>query len=266
MAYQTTLVDEVRYADPTDVSVYIRNKDFDASSDPTETEVQNLLLQASERIDNKTGRAWRTRKAEELELEVEFTREQRGVEFRDRKRGSYSHRTSGVFRNAKRRRAMVFLPHIELQEWSPTDGDSLEILTRNGVEDISTEEGRTEDDKFHVDQKGGIIYVDFSEFSTTPLRGGQLQEPSHVRVSYRYGNDESANTDANGGDGLADSVPGDVKQACAKMVAADLMRTDQYGSLITSGPENVPDQTTAAGAMWSGAMDVIEQRARRQIL
>lgn len=258
MAYETTLVDEVRYAEPSDVSVYKRNKTFDAESDPTATEVETLLFQASERIDRKTGRAWRTRKAVDLELPVEFSRDQRGIHYRTRHRGAHYHHRSGVYRNARRRRALVMLPHIELQEWD-TAQDSVTILRRDTTEDITADEGRGEDGKYVVDEKGGMLHIDHREFTTGPLHGGELDQPARVRVSYRYGNDESGNT-------VSQSAPADITEACAKMVAADLMRTDQYGSIITSGPENVPNQTTAASAMWSGAMSIIESRARRSIL
>lgn len=266
MAYESTLVDEVRYAEASDVDVYIRNKDIDANSDPTKSEVEDLLLKASNRIDRMTGRAWRTRQVSNVELKAKFTREQRGLRYRQRGHSSTFHGGAVPRRDHRRRRVTVFLPHIEIRSWdtaaSPS-GDSLEILEDDGVTDISANEGRGDDKDFVLDEKAGILRIDFSQFTAGPLESrGRVREPALVRVTYRYGNDESSPSTT----GLSDSVPPDIKEACAKMVAADLLRTDQYGSLVVSGPEDVPNQTDAASAMWSGAMDIIGRYERRQIV
>jgi len=264
MPYESTLVDDIPYAEPSDVEPYIRNKSFDATSDPTETQVQQLLDQASNRIDLMTGRAWRTRRVENVELQAEFSREQRGLSYRQRRRGAGHSSHKPLRRGARRSRASVFLPHIELQSWdlnATPVGDTLEILGTDVTEDISANEGRGESGDFVLDEQSGILYVDLGKFATGPLRGrGELREPALVRVTYRYGKDESGSIN------VSVSVPPDIKEACAKMVAADLMRTDQYGSLIASGPEDAPSQTDAASAMWSGAMDVISRRTRRQLV
>lgn len=262
------IVDDVRYAEVSDVSVYIRNKTFDSNSDPTKTQVQRLIEMATDLADNRMWRAWRTRQVQGLEKEVETSHEQEPDEWRilsGRGATRLSSRGTAALMHAERRRAVLFLPHRQLRDWD-TAQDQLEILKSDSVDDITSKEGRDVDGGYVVNERNGIIRIDLSNFIEGPLRRGTLEEPPLVRVTYRYGNDESANDPANGGDGVSDSVPAEVQMAVAKMVAADIIHTDQMGSVITSGPENVPDQSTAAGKLWSGAMNTIEKYARRPIL
>ena len=252
MPHNSTLVDTVRYADPDDVSVYIRNKVFTDESDPTEERVEKLLLQASERIDRYTGRAWRTRRVEDVELRVELSRNQRGNSFRTRFRSRGFVRRPPGYDTLTEKWAMVFLPHYQLQEWD-IDRDELVVLRPTSEVDITDDYGR--DSAYTVDERRGLVYIDHRQWGGKPNRSG-LRRSSRVRVTYHYGLDVG---DTEGSD-APDEIPVDIREACAKMVASDLMHTDQYGSLIASGPENVPDQSTGAAELWAGAMDILDAR------
>lgn len=254
------IIDDVRYAEVADVERYVRNKTFDANSDPTQSGVQSLLDMATDLVDNRTWRAWRTRQVSGLERAVELSSEQKPDEWRalsgrGTRRGS-SRGTTALHRT-QRRRAVLFLPHRQLRSWD-TSQDSLEILLSDEVKDITADLGRDVDGGYVVNERNGIIRIDLSNFVEGPFRRGTIDKPPLARVTYRYGNDESGNT-------VSQSVPEEVKMAVAKMVAADIIHTDSMGAVITSGPENVPDQSTAAGKLWSGAMTTIENYSRRPI-
>jgi hypothetical protein len=283
---ETELVDAVPYADPSDVAVYIRNKEFGASSDPTAKQVRELLLRASDRVDRSTGRAWRTRRAVGLERQVQRSHDQRRTVLRGGRgrRGARGARTgqsragmAGYRFGSHRRRGMVFLDHIDLRPIDAGAGDEVIVLRENGTEDVTGNEGRGLGDgaDYVLDERAGVLAVDLDVFGTggsatrtrAGRRGTSVLDPAQVRVSYRYGTDESAQvaTDTNPAQPSA-SVPGELRNACAKFVAADLIHTDQYGSMLASGPESTPDQTTAAGKLFAAARDATQAYRRRPSL
>lgn len=290
MSVTSELVDEVPYADPSDVAVYIRNKTFDASSDPTDEQVRELLLRASSRIDRITGRAWRTRRVSDIEVTAQRSHSQRrtpvrgGRSMHGRARGRGYGVAGGRIgrRGGGRRRVLAVLNHLDVRSIDGSAGDSVVVLHENGETDITANEGRALGDgnDFVLDARSGLLHVDLAAFSgegTTTSSGaiglhGRSQPtlaPLLVRLSYRYGTDESAQTAANAETEYAQpsaSVPGELRNACAKFVAADLIHTDQYGSMLASGPENTPDQTTAAGKLFAAARDATQAYRRRPSL
>jgi len=241
--------DSVQYCSTGDVERYIRNKSFDASSDPSESEVQEMILGASEEVDDYTRRAWRTRKVSEREQSVEMPSRLKS-DFQRKRRAS----TSRGFLRPIERWVQVFLPHQHLKAIDAAQGDEILVLEPEGTRDITADGGqRTEDDEWYLDTRKGILHVDATNFRVGPVRGsGMIQDPQ-VRVSYRYGMTSSDNDT----DNVPDDLPRAVRVATAKIVAADLINSDTYGAALASGPENTPDQTTAAERLRTQAFDAL---------
>lgn len=252
MALNELIDTNVRYAEVSDVERYIRNQTFDTNSDPTKSEVQSLLDDASELIDTRTKRAWRMRKVKNREIRVKFSHKQSSAAQR-RRSYPFAGRARGrsAAHNPVAERGVANLPNMQLQSFDSAQGDKVEILKPNSVKDITANEGRDQDEGFYVDERHGLLHIDIENFLVGPIYGSGMIDRPRVRVTYRYGTDESGNT-------LSSSVPGDVQSACAQLAAADLVETDQYGSVIASGPENTPDQSSAAQRMRESAMATLD--------
>lgn len=233
----------VRYAEPSDVERFVRNKTFDANSDPTQSQVQQMLLEASDDVDKRARRAWRLRERADLIRNVEFSRDIEAAHQRRRRRTS----RHGFVRPLDK------WGLVNLDRARVTSIESLTLLLPESTEDITANEGRDSD--WWLDAREGTLYVAAENFMVGPLRGSGLIEPARVQVTFRYGEDEQsgANTEA-----LSTSVPPRIQRATAKLVAADLLDSDQYGSVVASGPENVPDQSTAASRLREQAHEAID--------
>lgn len=241
----------VRYAEPSDVERFIRNKSFDASSDPTETEVQQMLLETSDDVDKRARRAWRLRERAGLVRDVNF-----------------SHNIKSAFKRRYRRaRRHGFVQPLDkwgvvnLDRARVTSIENLEVLLPESTEDITAEEGR--DGDWWLDERAGTLRVTAERFKVGPLRGSGLLQNPQVRVTFRHGEDEQGGTDT---EALSQSVPPSVRRATAKLVAADLLETDQYGSMVASGPENVPDQSSAAQRLRDEAHASIDEYRIKKVL
>lgn len=243
--------DDVVYCTTEDVERYIRNKSFDATTDPTEAEVADMIAGMSEEIDDRTRRAWRTRQVKDRQQMVEMDHTVESAFERKRRLN-----TPGGFLTPIRHWVQVFLPHQHIKDISTADGDAIEVLKPESVEDITAEGGsRTSDSEWYLDNRKGILNIAPTNFRVGPVRGaGMIQDPQ-VRVSYRYGR-TSSDTDA---DSVPDDLPRDLRTATAKLVAADLIDSDQYGSSLASGPENTPDQSTASSRFRTQAQDAIDK-------
>lgn len=242
--------DSVQYCSAGDVERYIRNKSFDATSDPTLSQVQEMILGASEDVDDYTRRAWRTRKVADRELPVEMGHRLKS-DFQRKRRAT----TSRGFLRPVERWVEVYLPHQHLQPINSGQGDAVIVLEPEGTKDITADGGaRTEDDEWYLDARKGILYIDATNYRVGPVRGsGMIQNPQ-VRVSYRYGQ-TSSDSDT---DNVPDDLPRAVRTATAKIVAADLINSDTYGAALASGPENTPDQTTAAERLRTQAFESLD--------
>lgn len=246
------LLDEgVRYADPSDVERYIRNKSFDASSDPTKSEVQQMLLEASDEVDKRARRAWRLRERTGLVRKVEFSHD---IEASHRRRKRRTSRHGFV-------RPIDKWGQVNLDRARVLSIERLVVLLPESTEDITANEGR--DGDWWLDERQGTLHVAAENFTVGPLRGSGLLRPARVEVDFRYGKDEQGGADTAA---LSNSVPGTIRRATAKLVAAELLNTDQYGSMVASGPENVPDQSSAAERLRNEAMEAIDKYRIKKVM
>jgi len=243
--------DQTQYCTTDDVERYIRNKSFSATSDPTLDQVEAMVLDQSEAVDDFTRRAWRERKVADRHMDVEFDTSIEGALERKRR-----NRSTHGFLNPIEKWGLVFLPHQHVTDLDSAQGDVLEVFLQEETTDITDDGGkRGEDSKWYLDNRRGVLYVDASEFLVGPIMGSGMVVNPQVRATYRYGQ-ASADTDNNN---VPDDIPRAVRMATAKLVAADLIDTDQYGAMLASGPENTPDQSSAASRLRDQAYDDLQR-------
>jgi hypothetical protein len=284
-AIRTLLVDEVPYASPADVLTYVRNRDSfetDANGgDPPVEEVHSLLLDRSEFADNRTNRAWRTRKVENYSTDIKLSHTQKSPRHRRRQRTSSA---SGrrKLRDPSRQPepfAEAQLPHLNVRVTDPAkgldsnEGDLLEVRVGRSKNEITDDPG-IENGAYYLKESRGRVMIDLAEITITGVSsyGRLISENADLLVTYRYGTDES--TAASGYDTTAnetdtststyartENTPEDVRRAVAKLVAADLFQTDQYGNILpATGEEASPDE--AATDLRSEAMDTLNEHRR----
>lgn len=123
----------------------------------------------------------------------------------------------------------------------PSKGDKIELYDgsrwEDWVADESYEEGRSDNGDYWVNSPDGTLYI-----YRRPI---WFRKYRAIRLTYRYGQDE---------------VPADIKQACAKLTAADLIRTDMFGDLLPSGTSG-PSPEAAADSLEEQAMKTLERRS-----
>lgn len=261
----TELVDEVPYAGTGDVLTWVRNRD--TWGDPSREEVRSLLLDRSEFVDSRTNRAWRTRRVASMTVPVKLSHLQKSPTHRGRSRpgGGGGGRDPRLLASTH---ADAQLPHLHVRPISDTAGDSVEVIRGTSVEDMTTDSG-IENGSYFIERDRGRVRVRVGVLTTKgqSLQGRMVEETPTLRISYRYGNDESeeaSSTDANGNpDGVAQSVPRDIRIAVAKLVAADLFQTDQFGSVLPAAGNETEDVGSAADSLRSTAMETINQYRRR---
>lgn len=116
-------------------------------------------------------------------------------------------------------------------------GDKLEVWTGNQWEDWVTDStrsyGREED--YWVDSAVGTIFI---------YERAILRPHPKFRVSYRYGGEDSD------GDGIADYVPSDVRDAVAAAAAADMIESDFFGVTVPGNNAGNNTDPQAAAETW----------------
>lgn len=218
---------DVGYCDISDVSsLFEQYAEFDAVSNPGESIVDGMILEWSDYIDRYTGHAWRERRVVH--------------EFHDFDT-PYYYWAGKPIKLSKREIATPF---------DNTKGDKIEIWRGDSYEDMvsssSYSEGRSGD--YWVDGPNGMLFI--YQRLIWPRRKG-------IRVSYRYGHGvgkiEGTNKDMPGG------IPRDVKMACTKLVAQDLIDSDQY-RITTPGNTDAVDMNTVSQKWWDDAHETLDRR------
>lgn len=150
-----------KYCDPSDVARYFRTVEeedgFNFDTNPTESEVNEFILEASARIDRETGHAWRERKVVDEYHDLD----------------SIYYYWAGQPIKLMKREIRTPL--------SSADGDKLEFWDGNQwedwVSDSTMNEGRDED--YWFNDSDGVLYV--------YRRSWFWNRYKRIRVSYRYG-------------------------------------------------------------------------------
>lgn len=245
MALTELIDDQTAYADVADVEDFFRSKSFDASTSPTESRVKQKLLHASDQVDKLTRRAWRERRVNNRELEVDASSSQK-------RRLSARSKGSRVLPGADVR-GRASLPHESIKQIDPAKGDKIEILLPRETKEITDEEGRSADMAWVMDYRKGVLEVDLLEFRRGPLRqrGTGMLDRRRVRITYRYGRDQP--------------VPGDIRRATAMLVASDLIDSDSYSDLVPGG-DSAPDQANSADKYEERAHDILADYSYKKVM
>lgn len=151
------------YCSPDDVARFFRvDEGFVTETDPdptspTKEQVEEMILEWSDEIDNRTKHAWRARKVED--------------EYHDLDETPYYFGTGTPIKLRKRD---IRTP------LDSAEGDKLEVFDGNGYEDWVADSSKTEgrNGDYWVDSSNGLLYI-YRRWAT-------WSEPG-IRMTYRYG-------------------------------------------------------------------------------
>ncbi len=110
----------------------------------------------------------------------------------------------------------VYLNHRKVKEFDHDKGDKIEVWDGNTWDDWVTSHTTGRANDWWADYEKGIIFIKYLF---------PFGVEKKIRVTYRYG--ES-------------SVPNDIKNACVKLVAYDLVHSDDRSVLFPEGSSNIP--------------------------
>lgn len=205
---------------------------FSATSNPSDSTVLNMIRKASDRWDRETRHAWRENTAET----------------------EYNSYDTHYRWDAGR---PVMLNKLSIRPFDGNKGDKIEVWDgskwNDWIADASYSEGRNQD--YWLDHSTGQLYI-YDRF----VWRGRPQ----LRVTYRYGEDPPTATDTvDGGNTTYTYIesPHDITEAVSKLVAIDLMSSDQHTNLVPGG-EGAPSPETAM-KRWEA--DVYGKQGRKGI-
>lgn len=265
----SVVVDEVPYASPEDVLYYVRNRD--ELTDPGREQVYSALLDRSDFVDDRTRKAWRRRRVENsTKAEVKFSSRQKNP--RQRRRAKQRGRGGGRSRLSPQRQVepwvdaqLSFHDIHSVEELVVIRGRNVEDITDEGPNDLQENPGPREGDRWYILSDRGRLKVDLRKFirGERGISGRMITADTGLRVSYTYGFDESGQVnDGDAENDPSESVPGGISDAVAKLVTADIMETDQYGSLFRESSGDV-ELSDSASNLRQEAMDEIADHRRR---
>jgi hypothetical protein len=218
------------YCTPDDVAVFfdkysgsngdpVFSDGFGPDTNPTEGEVTMLIEEQTEYIEQYTGGAWRAKRIENELKNLDMT---------------YYFNAGTPFQ----------LMNRNVRDLDGDKGDKLEIFEgsigqgsegyTDWLQDPDETEGRNEGD-YWLDNTTGKLYI--------YKAGYFFDRYKYLRVTYRYGKDK---------------VPASIRNACAKLVAADLLRSQQY-RVSTPGSEGSPEELQTAEAYQEQAMKRLDK-------
>lgn len=224
--YSTLVDDTTTYCDVSDVEQYVRAYSFDSTTDPTKSQVQSMIASASEKIDKRVDTAWRTREVADYTKSIELSHLQNspGVSYRTRASGAYTHTDPW---------ALVRLPNRDIESIQ-----KVEVITDHGIEDVTNGEG----DDYRVDYRKGMLRPHVSLVQTGHIRQPRkMSNRPRIRVTYTYGRTQ---------------IPDDIRDACARLVVADIVTTDTYGEVLPQADDMTPSEV--ADNMETTAWDAID--------
>ncbi len=219
MSVQEGLSD-IGYCEPEDVLDYFEGfEDIDETSNPSRSRVEAMILSWSDYIDHKTGHAWRARQVVNEFHELDTP---------------YYYWAGKPLKLAKR----------EIREFKEEEGDEISVWRGNGYENMVSDDRFTQgrDGDYWVDSANGILYI---------YRRLLFPRTKGVRVTYRFGHGTDENDE--------ETIPRDIRLACAKFVAADLLRSETY-NITVPGSDGGSDNETTAAAFEEEAEEIINRR------
>ncbi len=189
------------YALATDVSSFLNVSAWGAGTTPTSTHVDNMINEKEDEFDQATNHAWRLR----YSGTQSFSDTTAKYEYYDLNTSFYKY-------------SLGFPLHLQHRLIrSLTSGtDLIEVWDGNDWTDWIASASRTEgrNNDYFLEQEKGVLYLrNWSRY------------PRGVRIKYRYGDT---------------TVPGDVKDAIVKMVAIEIVATDDRSVQLPEGTSQLP--------------------------
>lgn len=126
----------------------------------------------------------------------------------------------------------IYLMHRHVKKFSSASGDKFLVWDGSAWVDWLTT--KTEDTDYFVEYELGIIYI--RPFIQYPLRTYNLLEAIPIRFKYRYGENGGDRDDATFTIG---NTPSDVRRACIKMAAINLIETNEWYAVLPEGTDRV---------------------------
>ena len=166
------------------------------STTPSIQEIAQIIKQMQDRIDHKTGHAWRKRYS--------------GTKSGDEQTARYEYYDLDLLYEYHTGRP-VYLKHRYVYTFDADEGDAIEVWNGNEWEDwiANRTEGRGEDFWFDYDE--GTFFMN--------ARWG-ITRPKGIRMKYRYGERE---------------VNELIQNICTKMVAIDLLYGESRNAFVQEG-------------------------------
>lgn len=265
---RSAVVDEVPYASPDDVlDRYIRNRD--SWTDPQRETVQDMLLDRSDYVDDRTGKAWRRRRVEwDSTASLKFSANQRNP--RKRRRARFD-RGGGRRKLSPQKQidpwvdaTLPVLNIVAVEELYVVRARQREEITDEGPTDIQADPGPKDEHKWYILPDRGRLKIDLHKFvrGERSISGRLVTDDVSVRATYVYGEDESGQVRENDSNKPSESVPGGLRDAVAALVAADIAETDQYGAIFRQDSGGDVNLSSTASALRSKAEAEIKTHRR----
>lgn len=205
------------YCDVQDVSRYLRGYNINSSTNPSETEVESFIEARTEYIESQLDTAFRTVSNKNVPKEADLSYDQK----RDRLRRRSARRADNILNPvADDRITKINLPNDRIKSL-----EKLVTKTQRGERDILSNT-----DKWDLTKRNGTIRIDIDQFKDTSTGkfGENRFRDARIITTYIYGRER---------------IPKDIQEACAKLVIADLVNSDQYGEILPNQTDSVePNQ------------------------
>jgi hypothetical protein len=192
----------VTYCTANDVASNLRLMTYDSTTD------KNIRMVFSESTEPTLAEveAW-INQAEDT-IDTECNRAWREIATTEVHNVPYSYKNTGG-------RMTFSVNHIDCKAFDADEGDKLEVETSTGWEDVSD---RTD---WWFDATTGMVTVRDVTYLATHYNPGRVtRQDRRYRFTYRYG---------------VSVVPGDIKEACIKLVSLRLMESDYYRKVLPEG-------------------------------
>lgn len=205
--------ESVTYATVDDVNDILRSFNFTADTNPTQTQVQNLLSKKTRYVEKQIPTSFRDLEITDLSISGTASSKQKRDKNTFRANNGSVRSRGGLRHNATTDTDIKFqLPHYFVQSL-----DKLVLKTSSGSRTVDLD--NPEDDKiYELNKRDGSIRVDYRYFPNTGDGTASSNRLNDVRieVSYVYGKNY---------------LEEDITEATAKLVVYDLINSDAFSEI-----------------------------------
>jgi len=218
------------YCDVSDVQRYIRSFEFTNNSNPNKDQVKEFIKSRTRFIEQNIVTGFRKLELKDKELKVNLSEKQQRHNLK--RRSLHNNKNNYPSSNITNDRyTKVNLPHFQIDEI-----EEIELISQAGYNKA---------DDYQIDKRDGILRLNHREFKPSRSENytGQIYRDTRVKVSYTYG---------------LDSVSDNIKDACAKLVAYDIINSDEFGE-VRADVENLVSTEEYTKRIKEEALEVINK-------